>query len=359
MKTPYHELPFYTRWSKAVAAPSYQDVDPVVNFPWKIEKTERVATAGSCFAQHIARHLANSGFNYYVVEDGHPLGTDDDKRAFNYGTFSGRYGNVYTSRQLVQLFQRAFGTFNPVEPAWTNGEGRVVDPFRPNIQPHGFFNETEMLLDRAQHLLAVKEMFETTDVFVFTLGLTETWRSKTDGAVFPVCPGVAGGTFDWDQYEFLNLSVFDVIQDMKTFLSLLTEVNPSVRVILTVSPVPLMATAEDEHVLVATTHSKSILRVVCGELVKHSDQIAYFPSYEIITGAYARGRYFGADLRSVVEDGVSHVMRLFLQHAANVSGEIQSRPSPPAEVDQDFLNKMQKIVQTTCDEELIEASLKK
>ena len=68
-------------------------------------------------------------------------------------------------------------------------------------------------------------MFQTLDVFVFTLGLTECWRSREDGAVFPLCPGVQGGTFDPQLYEFYNQSVDDVINDLFEFREALSSVN--------------------------------------------------------------------------------------------------------------------------------------
>ena len=159
-------------------------------------------------------------------------------------------------------------------------------------------------------------MFESLDVFVFTLGLTECWRSRADGAVFPICPGVEAGVFQEDRYEFYNQPVDEVLADMTSFLDQLGRVNPRARVILTVSPVPLAATASPGvHVLAATTYSKSVLRVAAECLRQRFPHVDYFPSYEIITGQHARGAYYADDLRNVVEAGVSHVMRVFLDHA--------------------------------------------
>jgi len=194
------------------------------------------------------------------------------------------------------------------------------------------------------------------DIFVFTLGLTECWYSRSDGAALPICPGVSGGVYDEEKYGFVNLGVADVLADMNEFIGLLASVNPKARVILTVSPVPLAATAEMRHVLVSTTYSKSVLRVACDELVRAHPHVAYFPSYEIITGSYNRGRYFAEDLRSVTEEGVSHVMRLFLKHAANASAETAA-PAPQPSANNDFLAQMSHVVATTCEEELIEASM--
>jgi hypothetical protein len=354
---PYETLPEYTRWSRAVARPAFGDVDPVVDFPFHILPEHRVATAGSCFAQHIARHLHGSGFCYFVTEDGHPLGSEEDRAAYNYGTFSARYGNVYTCRQLLQLFRRAYGEFVPLEDCWTLPGGVHLDPLRPNIQPNGFASVEELRADRTQHLAAVRRMFEELDVFVFTLGLTESWFSRDDGTVYPVCPGVAGGVFDDTRYGFVNFNVEQCLSDMRLFIARLRAVNPKSKIVLTVSPVPLVATAENRHVLVSTTYSKSALRVVCEELIKSERDVAYFPSYEIIVGGYNRGQYFAEDLRSVTEAGVEHVMRLFLKHAAHVEAAAAA-PAPARKEPDAFIARMTKVVQSICEEELIERSFK-
>lgn len=192
---------------------------------------------------------------------------------------------------------------SPEEVAWKYGD-YLVDPFRPNIQPNGFPNIEELIADRDQHLRRVKVMFEECDFFVFTLGLTEHWYSTSDGSVFPVCPGVAGGEFDPRKYSFGNQSVGEVVADFQAFLNEFRNINNRAQIILTVSPVPLATTAEMRHVLVSTTLSKSILRCACDEIVKQNNGIAYFPSYEIITGNYNRGRYYDSDLRSVTDEGV-------------------------------------------------------
>jgi hypothetical protein len=144
-----------------------------------------------------------------------------------------------------------------------------------------------------------------------------------DGAVFPLCPGVLGGTFDKRRHEFVNLDVEDVVADVTAFVSELRAVNPEARVILTVSPVPLIATAEPRHVLVSTIASKSILRVACEKIVKGCKNVAYFPSYEIVTGGFGKTSYFAEDCRSVTEEGVAHVMRVFMRHHVRNSGTLR------------------------------------
>ncbi len=340
---PYSDAPPWRLWRHAVAAPDGGEVDPVVDFPFRISPADRVVTAGSCFAQHIARHLRARGFNYLVSEAAHPLLDAATAEQFGYGVYSARYGNVYTARQLLQLFQRAHDMFEPREAAWQEA-GAWFDPFRPAIQPGGFATRAEFDIDRAQHFAAVRHAFASLDVLVFTLGLTECWESRTDGAVFPMCPGTIRGTFDPDLYGFRNLTVEENVADLRAFIGLLRGVNPGARVILTVSPVPLVATAENRHVLSATMCSKSVL-LVAADVVCREGLAAYFPSYEIVTGPHARGRYFAADCRSVTEAGVEHVMRVFFRHATTVAqGDFVPPPAPESGFSE-------ALVQALCEEE--------
>lgn len=327
---PYKNLPVWNYWKRSVAEIAPDKVDPVICGKFRISPSDRVATAGSCFAQHIARHLKASGFNYFVSELPNPVVPEHMAASFGFGLFTARYGNVYTSRQLIQLLKRAYGLFQPVDDMWFDSDGYIVDPFRPQIQPCGFASVAEFAADRSQHFAAIRRAVEDLDVFIFTLGLTETWVSKEDGAAYPLCPGVAGGAFDSNRHAFVNLRTSDVIEDLQETVRFIRARNPNSRFILTVSPVPLVATAESRSVIVSTTYSKSVLRVAADEIADADERIAYFPSFEIITGNHTRGQYFAADLRSVTEEGVRRVMGLFMQHYTG--SEITPQPKSPPNV---------------------------
>ncbi|MDH3436657.1 MAG: GSCFA domain-containing protein, partial [Betaproteobacteria bacterium] len=267
---------------------------------------------------------------------------------------SARYGNIYTARQLLQLFDRAFGYFSPVDNHWTLPGDRFCDPFRPRIEPDGFPSVAALVEDRQRHLAAVRIMFEQLDVFVFTLGLTECWASRLDGAAFPIAPGVAGGRFDPSKYEFTNFGVNEVVSDLESFIRKLRVVNPGARLILTVSPVPLVATYEPNHVLVSTTYSKSVLRVAADMVRRSCEGVCYFPSFEIITGNYNRGRYFGPDLRSVTEEGVDHVMSTFIRHMTDGGELAGARDAEAAMPESDTDQEMAALAEAMCEEELLE-----
>jgi hypothetical protein len=311
MSNPYRSAQNYQYWRRAISSVEPFALDPVTNPKFKIDRSERVATAGSCFAQHISKRLSAIGFNYFVPESDPQLSKSESER-LGYGVFSARYGNIYTTRQLVQLFDEAFGERSKSEPPWLRHDGRYVDPYRPQIAPDGFSSVDEVLDERARHLASVRRVFLESDIFVFTLGLTESWASAASGDVFPVAPGVSGGEFDPVRHRFANMDVSEVTEDLERFLTALKGVNPHVKVILTVSPVPLIATYVNRHVLVSTVYSKSVLRVAAEMACRDRDWVEYFPSFEIITGNYNLGAYYENDLREVNDLGVGHAMRCFL-----------------------------------------------
>jgi hypothetical protein len=351
---PYLGKPDYQFWKNEPAIENPAAFDPITRTSFKIARNDPVVTAGSCFAQHVARHLAQSGFNFLVTEKAHPIIPAEVAEQFNYGVFTARYGNIYTARQLKQLLQRAYGLFDPIESAWRMSDGHVVDPFRPQIQEGGFVSEDELAADRIVHFQALRTALETMSVFVFTLGLTEAWIDVRDGAVFPLAPGVAGGNFDETRFVFQNFGVDGIAEDMQWSIDFIRQRNPGARFLVTVSPVPLNATAIDRHVFVSTTHSKAVLRVAADTICARNSLCDYFPSYEIITSPYARGRYFGPDCREVTESGVKHVMSAFLRHYGDISDvALVTADNSQEQSVKSYLQNMENVMEVLCDEERI------
>ena len=354
MSNPYASLPDFAFWRRVVASLPPEEVDPVVDVPFRINKQHLVATAGSCFAQHISRTLLSEGFSYLVTETKPATSDASDE---GYGVFPARFANVYTVRQLLQLFQRAYGLFEPVDSAWQRPDGAWVDPFRPRIQAVGFPTQDAVIADRDVHLAAVRSMFEQCEVSIFTLGLTECWASTVDGAVFPLAPGVEAAGDDMSAYAFHNCEVGEMTADLLTFIDWLRRLNPGVRIVLTVSPVPLVATYERRHVLVSTTYSKAALRVVADCVCRARDGVAYFPAYEIVTGPQAAGRFYEADLREIRPEGVAHVMSTFRRHfladtcepLVEFTAAVNSQSNVEAQ-----RQRMQQLEGLICDEEVLD-----
>ncbi len=305
---PYRRAGDRAFWSRSVAA-GYRPITVPDPPPFRLSRDDRFMSAGSCFAANVRRHLEGWGFDYTVTERAHPQWPDERESMF-YEAYSARYGNVYTARQMVQLLLRAVGEFSPREDHWAAADGSFVDPYRPGLT-HRAASLTELRALTLQHLRAVRRAVEASTVLVFTLGLTEAWESADDGAVFPACPGTVAGEFDPDRHRFVNFSYEDVSADLDAMLSLLRALNPGLRVVLTVSPVPLVATASGRHVLTATTYSKSVLRIAAEDVARRRTSVAYFPAYEMVLGPQHEQSPFDADLRTVREPVVAAVMEAF------------------------------------------------
>ncbi|MEL6479422.1 MAG: GSCFA domain-containing protein [Pseudomonadota bacterium] len=351
-RNPYRRLPPKHWWSRSVAAVAPEDIDPVGTPKFQIAPDDKVVTAGSCFAQHIGRRFQADGLNFHITEP-----VPEELRETS-SVFSARYGNVYTAKQLLQLVERAYGRFQPVDDAWEEPDDRFRDPYRPTVTPDGFESREALAEARETHLAAVRRAVEEADVFVFTLGLTEAWVNRQDGAVYPIVPGASGGRYDPDFHVFRNFQIHEVTRDLTTALARIRDVNPGCRALITVSPVPLIATREKKHVLAATTYSKSVLRVAAEMVCRGNAQNDYFPSYEIITGAPTRGRYFLEDLREVAPEGVDHVMRVLYRHYVQAEQEtvaeapVEETPAPPMSRDAQIAE-MERLGKAVCDEEAL------
>jgi hypothetical protein len=308
---PYQRVPPIGVWSRSVAA-NFDPVALVRTSTRLVRPHELVASAGSCFAANLVPYLEKYGLTYLRTESLPSSFVSLPVERAGYDAFTARYGHIYTVRQLLQLFKRSMGLLTPIEDRWHTRDG-VIDPFRPGLRYHAL-TDREFNLLTASHLRAVRAMFERTNVFIFTLGLTEAWISRADGCVFPACPGTVAGEFEESRHAFVNFSVAEMTADLGEFIDALRVVNPRVRVILSVSPVPLVATATNAHVLCATTYSKSALRVVAEEVSRRYPRVTYFPAYEIVTGVQAPASFFQDNLRDVSDLALQTVMYAFLSH---------------------------------------------
>ena len=86
INNPYRGLDDFHFWSRAMTSPAPGRIDPVVRAEI-IDPAHKLATIGSCFAQHLSRHVKAAGLNYFVPESAPE--TLDNETAFkrNFGVF--------------------------------------------------------------------------------------------------------------------------------------------------------------------------------------------------------------------------------------------------------------------------------
>jgi len=334
MSHPYKNLPAKHFWGKAVANRHVSDLPDLFQPKFPLDANAKIAVAGSCFAQYLKQFLEERGVDLMDVEPPPPIGmirSKFDAREFGYGIYSARYGNIYTAKQLLQLAQEALSGEGRTaqDIAWKTSDGRYIDALRPGVEPQGFATVDELLLSRADHIRQVRKLLRQSNVFIFTLGLTEAWRSTRSGLVYPLAPGVAGGEFNASEFEFVNFDYEEIKSDLLKFARLYRRSGSEKKILLTVSPVPLAATYEDQNVLLSTIYSKSVLRSVAGSLRAADPLIDYFPSYEIVVGPNARYSFFEMDARTVHSSGVNVVMDYFSQSYPELFARRRRRAKSP------------------------------
>lgn len=328
-RSPYSGLPARAFWrggvAGAVPCPSdiYRPKVPVTG-------RTRVFTAGSCFAQHVGAAMKDAGLRVVDTEPARRGLPPKTAKRFGYGVYAARFGNIYTVKQFRQLVEEVGGA-RPALPVWEN-DGRFWDAQRPGVEPDGLASEALVLEMRAAHLSAVADALKEADVIVFTLGLTEAWEHTASGTVYPTAPGTIAGRYDPDVFHFANYGVADILDDFAALDEAVAALNPKIKWILTVSPVPLAATGSGDHVLAATAQSKAVLRVACDMLCASSARIDYFPSYELATSPAHETRPFADDLRTIKPQVVSQIMGAFLAaHGLGPEGRGEEGSAEPEE----------------------------
>ncbi len=341
---PYENLPEKSFWKPSVASKSLFDITGLWDPAFNILPNHRIVTFGSCFAQHIGHALTARGFRWLSTEKP-PRGLSaKHAKLFNYNVFSARTGNIYTASLLKQWASWAL-TDAPVPDEIWEQQGRFYDPFRPQIEPNGFASAEELRLSRAQTIAAFRESIKQAHVFVFTLGLTESWVNAQAGHEYPMCPGTVAGDFDAQRHLFKKQQFNDIFKSLSDAIEIMRESNKNLKFLLTVSPVPLTATNSGNHVVVATMESKSILRAVAGQMTTRWRHVDYFPSYEMINSPAFKGVFFEPNLRSVNPYGVNFVMNSFFDALTHKFGEFKPITPRFSRMNSD----------TVCEEALLEA----
>jgi hypothetical protein len=258
---------------------------------------------------------------------------------------------------MLQLAEEAFELRPLSQEAWKK-QGTYVDALRPTVDKIGHASPEAVILHRTYHLVKVRQLLLDCELFVFTLGLTETWEDLRTNRVLPVCPGTIAGEFDSNRYRFRNFTFSEAYDDMVKLRSILQQQRGAApRMLLTVSPVPLTATASGKHVMQATVYSKSVLRSVAGQLADTFEDVDYFPSYEIVANPWAAGTRYAENMRSVLDTSVALVMNTFMAiysgaekvDSASVVAASKISTTNAGEKDSDHA------MRVICDEELLSA----
>jgi hypothetical protein len=283
----------------------YEELPTVRRYGF-IDRTTKIASAGSCFAIEIARSLQRDGFNYLVAEA--PIGQDGSYRDLTavegLATASAAWGAIYNAPAFRQLVWYAFGVWDRPEIVFNLNDKTLMDPFREDVH----FDTVEGYeCNRRAHQLAARRVFVGADVLVITLGLNEVWVFAKNGSAFSRNPWRTAPSL----VERRILTVAENVEELEQLYSMLKIHNSDIKLIVSLSPVPFHATFrhDEMHVVEANTLSKSVLRVAADEFCRRHDDAYYFPSYELVTTCTKEP--WEADERHVSRAAVDRVMQMF------------------------------------------------
>jgi hypothetical protein len=109
--------------------------------------------------------------------------------------------------------------------------------------------------------------------------------------------------------------------------------------------------SSDLHVLVASTYSKSVLRVAAQEVGARYADVAYFPAYEIVTGSQAPESFFDETRREVTPAAVDTVMAAFFAHCTpSLDGAAARSAAPDSSAEDRRLSLSRGLVEAECEE---------
>jgi hypothetical protein len=243
----------------------------------------QVTAFGSCFAGHVSEWLSRR--NYRVLNKAEGVRP----------SYVVEWGEgMVNSFVIRQQFEWAWENRTFDQPLW-----------------HGY--DAEAYGYREDFRQNTKALFDATDVFILTFGLSEVWYDEPTGNVF--WRTIPKRRYDPARHRFRVSTVDENRDNIRAIYDLIRRHRPDARIIVTLSPVPLIATFRDVSCITANSVSKAVLRVAIDEVLRavgHEGVLHYWPSYEIVTDVLKSP--YKADRRHITGPAVEFIMTLF-EHA--------------------------------------------
>jgi hypothetical protein len=252
-----------------------------------ISRATRVVAIGSCFARYFIVWLAEHGFNESMPQS-------------PYNALL-RFGSQLESpASIAQQFRWAFGELDDKAVVWIDKNKEVFEASEGRRQ-------------------LVRDTLLATDVLILTLGLSEVWYDRVTGE--PLWRALPVDQFDPERHVFRVETMAQTLQWLETIERLRARHVPDMKIIFTVSPVPLAATFRPVSALTANSASKAIVRAALDEFLRnHQEEVGrhafYFPSYELATNYFIDP--YGPDNRHISPTVAAGIIHYFVKHYCSV-----------------------------------------
>jgi len=257
-----------------------------------IRRETPVASIGSCFSEELAWFLRHEGFSFLATEPS----------AFQ---ASANWGRVYTIPCFRQIVHYSISPDfpMPVERSYAGW----IDPLRdPAIGAHA--TAEEALAETRRHRVASRDSFARARVLVLTLGQNEAWVDRRSGLTWAHPPPAPLLDADRQRFEARSFTFEQNVDWLTDALRHLRELNESLDILLTVSPVGSYATFCGTNVVTQSFAGKCLLRTVAERVRRDEPRVWYFPSFEMVL-AYNPTTLM-SDNRHVTNASIDRVLKL-------------------------------------------------
>jgi len=242
-----------------------------------LPRTARVLTVGSCFADSIGERLRLNKVNTLV----NPFGT------------------VFQPLALAQLLRAAAGEAQDWQQHVVEARGRWQSyDFHSTV---GAESPVELLQTIQETVRRVGDFVRTADAVVLTLGTAWAYRLRETGELVSNLHKLPASLFEKEL-----LTADEIVNALAEVHALLRRLNPTIRIVLTVSPVRHI-----KDTLPLNAVSKSVLRVACHYLSELLPNVSYFPAYELLTDDLRDYRFYAADMLHPSEVAEDYIWERF------------------------------------------------
>lgn len=245
-----------------------------------ITPSTQITAFGSCFAANISNWLSKRNFRVL----------NKDESAKNAYVVSCGEGMV-NSFVIRQQFEWAWEGKSFDQALW-HGYNAEDYGYDPQIQAE------------------TRRIFDETDVFILTFGLSEVWYDEPTGNVF--WRTIPKDVYDPSRHKFRVSTVEENKANLRAIYDLIRKHRPDAKILFTLSPIPLIATFRDNSCLTSNSVSKAVLRVAMDEVMRevgHEGVLHYWPSYEFVADVFQLP--YKPDRRHMRVEVLDYIMTLF------------------------------------------------
>jgi len=147
------------------------------------------------------------------------------------------------------------------------------------------------------------EFLKNADLIFITFGTSYIYNLANTETTVSNCHKLPSSKFDKKL-----LTVNEIVDNYKILFDKLFEINPKLKIILTISPIRHWNDGAIQNQL-----SKSILFVAVNQLLDIYKNVKYFPSYEIVMDELRDYRFYAEDMLHISQTAIDYIWEKFLE----------------------------------------------